>query len=113
MIYINENYAKAIGGINAVQEKFDDLGLNDGENDNSASLESSVKAGNVISDNYLGAMVLEFIGYGGNDVFFSYLNELRRSVPVYRLPASLGSDEKLGDEISSELHNWTYYRIKY
>ena len=99
VIYLNDDYAKALASEKgSVQNAFDAL---------------DIPEGSTISDNYLGAAVLELMGYGTRDPYFAYLNELRREHPFYRLPASCGADEGLGDEISALLHDWTYYRIKY
>ena len=74
-----------------------------------------------ISDNYLGAMVLELIGYSGESAFFDELNALRRELPVYReressycLADGVYTDvisEALLDELV-RLHKWTYYLLK-
>lgn len=74
-----------------------------------------------ISDNYLGAMVLELIGYSGESAFFDELNALRRELPVYRereasycLADGVYTDvisEALQDELV-RLHKWTYYLLK-
>ena len=74
-----------------------------------------------ISDNYLGAMVLELIGYSGESAFFDELNALRHELPVYRereasycLADGVYTDvisEALQDELV-RLHKWTYYLLK-
>jgi len=99
VIYANRSYADKLKGTGKnLEERFASLDIADGD---------------TISDNYLGAMVLELIGCGENDSFFSYLNGLRRTVPFYRLPSSLGVDDGLGKEASDLIHQWTYYRVKY
>ena len=74
-----------------------------------------------ISDNYLGAMVLELIGYSGESAFFDELNALRRELPVYRereasycLADGVYTgviSEALQDELV-RLRKWTYYLLK-
>lgn len=74
-----------------------------------------------ISDNYLGAMVMEWMGYSGASAFFDELNLLRRTLPVLReressYALSDGSFvNTLPSELESELvrlHKWTYYLLK-
>lgn len=74
-----------------------------------------------ISDNYLGAMVLELIGYSGESAFFDELNALRRELPVYReREASYCLADGVYTNVISEaqqdelvrLHKWTYYLLK-
>ncbi len=74
---------------------------------------------NVINANYLGALILEMTGRRDQDGFFSYLNDLRRELPVYRNGIGRGGDgtyfaeppEEYAEEIR-KLRNWEYYRLK-
>ena len=73
----------------------------------------------LISANYLGALVLELTGRGQKDPFFSYLNELRRKLPVLHDSTGLTGDGELFTSLPAEyaeavqkLHFWQYYRLK-
>ena len=73
----------------------------------------------LISANYLGALVLELTGRGQKDPFFSYLNELRRKLPVLHDGTGLTGDGELFTSLPAEyaeavqkLHFWQYYRLK-
>lgn len=74
-----------------------------------------------ISDNYLGAMVLQLIGYTGQSAFFDELNALRSELPVLRereasyCLADGTYTDTLTPELEaavSRLHKWTYYLLK-
>ena len=75
----------------------------------------------LISDNYLGAMVLEFLGYSGESAFFDELNALRTELPVLRVREAsycLG-DGSYTDTLNNaqlaeveRLRKWTYYLLK-
>ena len=76
----------------------------------------------IISDNYLGAVVLELAGQTGLDPFMDYLNELRRTLPVVREreDAYCLSDGTFTNALTDEqaalvdkLGKWTYYQLKY
>lgn len=74
-----------------------------------------------LSDNYLGAMVLQLIGYHGQSAFFDELNALRAELPVLRereatyCLADGTYTDTLPPELAaavSRLHKWTYYLLK-
>lgn len=74
---------------------------------------------NVINANYLGAVTLELTGRRDENSFFSYLNELRRKLPILRNGAGLTGDgayfseppQEYGGDIE-KLRFWEYYRLK-
>lgn len=76
--------------------------------------------GNVISANYLGAMVLELTGRGEQDPFFAFVNQLRRELPVLHNGTGMTGDgetftqppQEFSEEIR-KLRFWEYYRLKY
>ena len=64
-------------------------------------------------------LVLELTGRGQKDPFFSYLNELRRKLPVLHDGTGLTGDGELFTSLPAEyaeavqkLHFWQYYRLK-
>ena len=75
----------------------------------------------LLSDNYLGAMVLELTGFSGQSAFFDELNALRTQLPVFRVRESsyclaggsftdaLPAAQAAGIE---RLRKWTYYLLK-
>ncbi len=74
-----------------------------------------------LSDNYLGAVVLQLLGRCGQDAFFDYLNELRLTLPVLRSRenAYCLADGTYTDTLTEEqaamvdkLSKWSYYRLK-
>ena len=74
-----------------------------------------------LSDNYLGAMVLQLIGYHGQSAFFDELNALRAELPVLREREATYclADGTYADTLPPELaaavsrlHKWTYYLLK-
>lgn len=82
----------------------------------------SLPENGLISDNYLGALVLELIGQTGLDPFLDYLNEMRRTLPVVReredaycladgtFTATLTAEQTA---LVEKLGKWAYYRLKY
>ena len=68
-----------------------------------------------ISAAFLGALVLELTGRGDQDPWFSYLNELRRSVPVVQGelygPHSVSEAEL--DALITKWRRWSYWKLKY
>ena len=73
-----------------------------------------------ISASFLGAAVLELTGRGDDNVWFAFLNRLRRLAPVvqnqfYVLSDGTGTrtpDEDLAREIA-RWRSWTYYKLRY
>ncbi len=73
----------------------------------------------ILSDHYLGAAVMELVGYAGKDAYYDFLNQARRSLPVlcggtYMLqdgtcPQTLAGPEQL---LVDKTHHYLYYRIK-
>ena len=75
------------------------------------------KDGN-ISANYLGASILELLGKEDENSFFSYLNEMRRKLPIVSADSwkTIGGKviTKLDDTqqaLVDKLNNWSYYRL--
>lgn len=73
-----------------------------------------------ISASFLGAAVLELTGRGDDTAWFSFLNELRREVPVVQKQSCLLSDGTLtqtpGDSVSNAIRQWrqwSYYKLRY
>ncbi len=73
----------------------------------------------VINANYLGAVVLELTGRRDSDSFFSYLNDLRRSLPVYHKGTGMNEGGELFEELPPQyeadmekLSFWEYYRLQ-
>ncbi|HEX2924684.1 MAG TPA: LTA synthase family protein, partial [Ruminiclostridium sp.] len=70
-----------------------------------------------ISANYLGAVVLQLLGYKGYDPYFDFLNELRKELPVvtrYNFKTNSGYTDKLTKKQQSmvnDLRIWQYYRM--
>ncbi len=70
-----------------------------------------------ISANYLGAIVLQLLGYEGYDPYFDFLNDLRKELPVitrYNFKTSSGYTDKLSDKQKAMVQNlriWQYYRM--
>lgn len=74
-----------------------------------------------ISDNYLGAVVLQLSGHSGYNAFFDYLNELRLELPILRDKVSVYGlmDGSLTTTITPEQSKlvdkfvkWSYYLLK-
>ena len=75
---------------------------------------------NRINANYLGGMVLELLGYSGQDPFFDYINELRKEVPVIYKENYKTIDEGYTKELEeyeqtkvSNFKNWEYYKMRF
>lgn len=74
---------------------------------------------NTINANYLGALTLELTGRRDEDSFFSYLNDLRRELPVLHngTGRTAGGEyftelpEEFADEVR-KLRFWEYYKLK-
>ncbi len=71
-----------------------------------------------ISACYLGATVMELIGYGDADAFTSFLCELRRELPVIkngivcRATGEISNEPTAAEqELINKLHCWQYYRM--
>lgn len=74
---------------------------------------------NTINANYLGAVTLELTGRRDQNSFFSFLNDMRREVPVLRKTMGKTADgscfDTLPDAISDDVRKlrfWQYYRLK-
>lgn len=75
---------------------------------------------NKISANFLGSMVLELLGYSGQDPFFDFINELRKEVPVIYKENYKTVDDGYTDKLEeyqqtlvNNLRNWEYYKMRY
>ena len=73
----------------------------------------------VINANYLGAVILELTGRRDANSFFSYLNDLRRELPVLHKSVGRGADNRLFEELPEQYEEvvrkmrfWQYYRLK-
>ncbi len=76
----------------------------------------------VINSNYLGAAVLELIGFVGNDAYFDFLNTARRKLPVFRLKENVYCDNEgnysnsVTDEVNldiiDKIDKWEYHRLR-
>ena len=71
-----------------------------------------------INAQYLGALTLELTGRRDQDSFFSYLNDLRRALPVLRNGRGVTADGSYFDELPQEfsddlrkLRFWEYYQL--
>jgi len=70
-----------------------------------------------VSAFYFGAMLLDLLGYGEDDPFFSFLNGLRASYPVALEKTFAGRDgifyefESVRDESLAMYNSWAYGRI--
>ena len=77
----------------------------------------SLPADGQLSACYLGAVLLELTGRGDESAWFSYLNELRRQVPVMQngvyetIDGTVTSSPEQMELISKYL-NWSYYKLK-
>lgn len=74
---------------------------------------------NTINANYLGAMTLELIGRRDQDAFFSFLNDLRRELPILHNGVGRTGDGTYFTQVPEEyarevekLRFWEYYRLK-
>lgn len=75
-------------------------------------------ADNTINAQYLGALTLELTGRRDQDGYFSYLNDLRRELPVLRngkgRTADGGYFDELPDQFAEDLRKlrfWEYYQL--
>ena len=75
----------------------------------------------LLSDNYLGAVVMQLLGRNGQDAFMDFLNELRLELPVLRSRenAYCLADGTFTGTLTQEqiamvdkLGKWTYYQLK-
>lgn len=74
---------------------------------------------NTINANYLGALTLELTGRRDEDSYFSYLNDLRRELPVLHNSTGRTADgeyftelpETFADDVQ-KLRCWEYYKLK-
>lgn len=73
----------------------------------------------VINANYLGAAVLELTGRRDSSSFFSYLNDLRRKLPVYHKGTGIDESGNLFEELPAQYEEdlrkmsfWEYYRLQ-
>lgn len=75
----------------------------------------------LLSDNYLGAVVMQLLGRSGQNPFTDFLNELRLELPVLRSRenAYCLSDGTFTDTLTEtqaalveKLDKWTYYQLK-
>ena len=73
------------------------------------------------SDIYLGATVLEMLGYTGQDAYFDFLNYARRELPVFKEKENaylLGDGSVITElsetqkEIIHKIDWWEYYRLR-
>ena len=72
-----------------------------------------------ISACYLGAMLLELTGHSEGSPWFSYLNELRRELPVVRNGSYMTAEGTLTfsptetqEKLISKWRNWSYYKLR-
>lgn len=75
---------------------------------------------NKISANFLGGMVLELLGYKGQDPYFDFINEVRKQVPVIYKENYKTADKGYTKELDeydqtlvNNLKNWEYYKMRY
>ncbi len=73
----------------------------------------------IINANYLGALTLELTGRRDSDSFFSFLNGLRRELPILRNGVGRSADGTYFDQLPEEyaddvqkLRFWEYYKLK-
>lgn len=72
-----------------------------------------------ISANYLGAVLMELLGYEGQDAYYDFLNDMRREIPVvwknyYKTTANGYTQNLTEDEAAlvDKMHKWEYYKMK-
>lgn len=82
--------------------------------------ELDLQADNKISANFLGGMVLELLGYTGQDPYFDYINEVRKEVPVIYKENYKTADEGYTKDLDeydqtlvNNLRNWEYYKMRF
>lgn len=73
----------------------------------------------LLNSNYLGALVYEITGMTGQDAYFDFLTQARRTLPVfyqncYALPNGEYTDTLTQEQsdVLHKLHCWQYYRLK-
>ena len=72
---------------------------------------------NTINANYLGPVLLELLGFKGQDSYYDFLNDVRRDLPVidrYYAKTEEGFTKVLNDNQMQKynaLKNWQYYKI--
>ena len=73
-----------------------------------------------VSACFLGAAVLELTGRGEESPWFSFLNQLRRELPVVHKTLYQTSDGALTGELNEERQElvgkwrrWSYYKLRY
>ncbi|MEG0780534.1 MAG: LTA synthase family protein [Oscillospiraceae bacterium] len=81
---------------------------------------SGLEQGASISAGFLGGAVLEATGRGDATPWFSFLNDLRRQIPIlqngfYRLPDGTVTADLPAAEAAqlSQYRDWSYYKLKY
>lgn len=74
---------------------------------------------NTVNANYLGGMVLELTGREDENSYFSFLNDLRRELPILRNGVGRGGDGEYFDQLPDKyaqsvkkMRFWEYYRLK-
>lgn len=74
----------------------------------------------VISAGYLGAALLELTGHREDNPWFSFLNDLRREIPIVHNGQYRTADGALTDRLTPEQsrliekwRNWSYYKLNY
>ncbi len=82
------------------------------------NLELDLPENNTISASYLGALVVEIMGKSEESPWYTFLNELRRELPVAQVGTYMLSDGTYTTELSDELASlvdrwrcWSYYRL--
>lgn len=73
-----------------------------------------------VSAGFLGAAVLELTGRREESPWFSFLNELRRELPVVQRNTYQPADGSVTDELTAEQQalirqwrKWSYYKLQY
>lgn len=73
----------------------------------------------LLNSNYLGALVYEITGMTGQDAYFDFLTQARRTLPVFYQNSYCLPDGQYTDTLTQEqsnilhkLHCWQYYRLK-
>ena len=85
-----------------------------GENIEKAKLQEET----VISSNYLGALLMELLGYNGLSPLYDFANQLRKELPVIAGHSYLNQTGEYVEEITQEqqtevdmLKGWQYYKL--
>jgi hypothetical protein len=83
---------------------------------------AAVELPETISASFLGAAVLELTGHSSDSSWFTFLNDLRREVPVVQKNTAVLNDGSivnpylLDDETPNGIQKWrqwSYYKLKY